>query len=70
MDKLLTTGKVAEMFAVDPKTVTRWARDGKLPYLSTPGGHRRFSERVILDYMAVNHVIRRGADEVPVRREP
>ena len=42
VDRLLTPGEVAELFAVDPKTVTRWARTGRLPAIRTPGGHRRF----------------------------
>lgn len=39
---LLTPEEVAQVFRVDPKTVTRWANAGKLPALRTPGGHRRF----------------------------
>ena len=27
---------------VDPKTVTRWARAGKISAIRTLGGHRRF----------------------------
>jgi excisionase family DNA binding protein len=30
------------MAFVDPKTVSRWARAGKIPSVRTPGGHRRF----------------------------
>lgn len=67
IDKLLTTGQVADLFRVDAKTVTRWARDGKLPYLATPGGHRRFSEALIHKYMMDNHVIRVGDDEKVVK---
>ncbi|HEY3436286.1 MAG TPA: BldC family transcriptional regulator [Actinotalea sp.] len=44
IDSLLTPGEVASMFRVDPKTVTRWARAGKLSAVRTLGGHRRFSE--------------------------
>ena len=40
--ELLTPAEVAAMFRVDPKTVTRWARDGKLSSLRTLGGHRRY----------------------------
>ena len=40
--RLLTPAEVAAMFRVDPKTVTRWAKDGKLPHSRTLGGHRRF----------------------------
>jgi DNA binding domain, excisionase family len=51
-EKLLTPGEVAEMFKVNPKTVTRWARAGKISAIRTLGGHRRFSAdeiRGILD---------------------
>lgn len=41
-DELLTPGQVAELFGVDPKTVTRWATAGKLSALRTLGGHRRY----------------------------
>jgi excisionase family DNA binding protein len=41
---LLTPSEVASMFRVDPKTVTRWARAGKLSAIRTLGGHRRYSE--------------------------
>jgi excisionase family DNA binding protein len=43
-DRLLTPTEVANLFRVDPKTVTRWANAGKVPSLRTPGGHRRFRE--------------------------
>jgi excisionase family DNA binding protein len=38
----LRVGEVAVMFHVSPKTVVRWAEDGKLPHIVTLGGHRRF----------------------------
>jgi excisionase family DNA binding protein len=41
-DRLLTPAEVAHMFRVNPKTVTRWARSGKLTAIRTLGGHRRF----------------------------
>jgi len=41
-NELLTPGEVAEMFRVNPKTVTRWARSGKIAAVRTLGGHRRF----------------------------
>jgi excisionase family DNA binding protein len=43
-ERLLTPGEVAHMFRVDPKTVSRWAQAGRLRYIRTPGGHRRFPE--------------------------
>ena len=41
-DRLLTPSEVAQLFRVNPKTVTRWARAGKLTAIRTLGGHRRF----------------------------
>lgn len=38
----LTVSEVANLFHVSSKTVVRWANDGKLPYMATLGGHRRF----------------------------
>jgi excisionase family DNA binding protein len=41
-NELLTPSEVAAMFKVNPKTVTRWARAGKISAVRTLGGHRRF----------------------------
>ena len=41
---LLTPSEVANLFRVDPKTVTRWAKAGKLTSIRTLGGHRRYRE--------------------------
>ena len=41
---LLTPAEVASLFRVDPKTVTRWAKAGKLTSIRTLGGHRRYKE--------------------------
>ncbi len=43
-EPLLTPAEVAAMFRVDPKTVTRWAKAGKLNSIRTLGGHRRYRE--------------------------
>jgi excisionase family DNA binding protein len=40
----LTPREVAAMFRVDPKTVTRWAKAGKIGSIRTLGGHRRYAE--------------------------
>ncbi|MFZ4497916.1 MAG: BldC family transcriptional regulator, partial [Candidatus Nanopelagicales bacterium] len=42
MEQLLTPAEVAALFRVDPKTVTRWAKAGKLTCIRTLGGHRRY----------------------------
>jgi excisionase family DNA binding protein len=56
--RLLTPAEVAAMFRVDPKTVTRWARDGRLTAVRTLGGHRRYVESEVLALLRAAH----GAD--------
>jgi len=41
-NELLTPGEVGRLFRVDPKTVARWAQEGKIRSIRTLGGHRRF----------------------------
>lgn len=43
----LSRSEVAEMFKVSPNTVTRWAEAGKLPYIRTLGGHRRYDREAV-----------------------
>jgi excisionase family DNA binding protein len=43
----LRTAEVADLLSVSPKTVSRWAKEGKLPFLKTLGGHRRYPEAEI-----------------------
>lgn len=47
-DRLLTPAEVAVRFHVDPRTVTRWAKQGKISSLRTLGGHRRFLESEVV----------------------
>jgi excisionase family DNA binding protein len=51
-DGLLTPAEVAKLFRVDPKTVTRWHRCGKISAIRTLGGHRRFYESEIRRLLA------------------
>jgi excisionase family DNA binding protein len=43
----LRAAEVADLLHVTPKTVSRWAKEGKLPFLKTLGGHRRYPEAEI-----------------------
>jgi excisionase family DNA binding protein len=38
----LRAAEVAAILSVSPKTVSRWAKEGKLPFMKTLGGHRRY----------------------------
>lgn len=51
-EELLTPAEVAAMFRVNPKTVTRWARAGRISYIKTLGGHRRFKASEIRRLLA------------------
>lgn len=51
-ENLLKPSEVAELFKVDAKTVTRWAQRGLISSITTPGGHKRYSEREIRAYLA------------------
>ena len=50
-NELLTPGEVAVMFRVNPKTVTRWARAGRISAVRTLGGHRRFRASEIRGFL-------------------
>jgi len=51
-ESLLTPAEVAALFRVDPKTVTRWAKAGKLTSIRTLGGHRRYREAEVRSLLA------------------
>ena len=51
-EPLPTPAEVAAMFRVDPKTVTRWAKAGKLSSIRTLGGHRRYRESEVRELLA------------------
>ncbi|MBW3594384.1 MAG: helix-turn-helix domain-containing protein [Actinobacteria bacterium] len=37
------------MLGVSTKTVSRWAKEGKIPHVVTLGGHRRFPAAAVRD---------------------
>jgi excisionase family DNA binding protein len=59
-EPLLTPGEAAERWRVDVKTLTRWAKAGKLHSVRTLGGHRRFYKS------EVEALLRGEAWELPV----
>lgn len=46
-DTYIRTAEAARILRVSPKTVSRWAKQGKLPHVVTLGGHRRFPATAI-----------------------
>jgi excisionase family DNA binding protein len=55
---LLTTSEVSCLLGVSPNTVTRWAREGRLPCRLTLGGHHRYEREAI---EKIRESLRRGA---------
>jgi excisionase family DNA binding protein len=53
-ETLLTPAEVATIFRVDPKTVTRWAKAGKLTAIRTLGGHRRYRQSEVQALLGSN----------------
>jgi excisionase family DNA binding protein len=51
-DELMRPREVAEIFGVRTTTIARWAREGRLTPLLTPGGHRRYPRAAILRLLA------------------
>jgi hypothetical protein len=51
-ERLLTPAEVVTMFRVDPKTVTRCAKAGKLTSMRTLGGRRRYRESEVRELLA------------------
>ena len=64
-DRLLTPGEVATLFRVDAWTVTRWAAEGRVKSIRTPGGRRRFRESDIRELLREDGVgaFQRDEDE-------
>jgi excisionase family DNA binding protein len=52
--RYLRSGQVAKLMGLSPKTVSRYAKEGKLPYVRTLGGHRRYSKAEIDKLLATN----------------
>ena len=59
---LLTPSEVASLFRVDPKTVTRWAKAGKLTSIRTLGGHRRYKESEVKALLSENNNLSSGGN--------
>ncbi len=55
-ETLLTPAEVAAVFRVDPKTVTRWAKAGKLTAIRTLGGHRRYRKSEVQHLLKISEM--------------
>ena len=62
-ERLLTPAEVASLFRVDPKTVTRWAKAGKLTSIRTLGGHRRYKESEVRQLLKATNPTTSGGNQ-------
>ncbi len=62
-ERLLTPTEVASLFRVDPKTVTRWAKAGKLTSIRTLGGHRRYKESEVKQLLKATNPSTSGGNQ-------
>lgn len=51
----IAPAEAARLLKVSPRTITRWAREGRLPSITTLGGHRRFP-RATIEALAENQL--------------
>jgi len=58
-DKWLTLKTAAGLLNVHPKTLRRWADEGNIPCMLTPGGHRRFATSDVSEFMGVRKSVDR-----------
>lgn len=56
---LLTLKKAADRLHVHPATLRRWADQGDIPHVLTPGGHRRFYEADIEQFASDRKIVRK-----------
>ncbi|MEW6510287.1 MAG: cobalamin-dependent protein [Bacteroidota bacterium] len=61
----LSTSDVARLFSVTETTVKRWADDGALRCQKTPGGHRKFEIRNVVEFAEKNHFEPAGILAIP-----
>lgn len=47
MDAILAATKAAKLLGINPRVLTKLAREGKIPCQYTPGGHRRYKKSEI-----------------------
>lgn len=52
--RYMTPAEAASLLMISPVTLRHWALAGKLAFVTTPGGHRRFSEDEVKRFAAQN----------------
>lgn len=60
--KYLTPSEAASRLMISPVTLRHWALAGKLAFVSTPGGHRRYAEEEVERFAAQSEKLTTSAN--------
>ena len=50
-DRLLTSHEVGALLQVNPSSVNKWVKEGRIAAFRTPGGHRRIRARDLVEFL-------------------
>jgi putative resolvase len=64
MSKLLTTKQAADYLNVSPDTLRKWNKSNKLVPLTTTGGHRRYQQELLDEYIGISRSVMETPDLV------
>ncbi len=50
-DRLLTSHEVGALLQVNPSSINKWVKEGRIAAFRTPGGHRRIRARDLVEFL-------------------
>ena len=65
-EEYIAPAEAARLLKVSARTITRWAREGRLPSITTLGGHRRFP-RATIEALAQDQLAQAGNAQLEQR---
>jgi excisionase family DNA binding protein len=55
-DRLLTSHEVGALLQVNPSSINKWVKEGRIAAFRTPGGHRRIRARDLVEFLDRHHM--------------
>ncbi len=55
-ERLLTSHEVGALLQVNPSSVNKWVKEGRISAFRTPGGHRRIRARDLVEFLDSHHM--------------
>lgn len=55
-DSLLTSYQVGALLQVNPSSINKWVKDGRIPAFRTPGGHRRIRAADLVAFLTAHNM--------------